>query len=664
MAAKISVGRIDEDLLTCSVCLERYKNPKILPCHHSFCEQCLVKLRPRDTIKCPNCRQRHYVSNIQQLPPSTIINSVIDIIEEQKRQGGDKTCHGCEENSSTNRCVDCAMDLCTTCTKVHSKMPVSRHHRIMTVKAFKEAIRTKSIVFPAVHCTSHKDKLIELYCEKCQITICHLCLRSNHKGHELIDLQAAADRFCKMASDHIKLLKTKQSEAKQSKIKAIKRNGELAKQHLQRKQQIKQHSQETIEKLTKIIKQEESSHLSKLKTDYDKMNEEINKERHQCETTEKLLKSTITFINNLLNYSSAAQLMKTSKETTNQLETMMSLDTTWIDKNKSLPKFYPGDITLQGMLGTFQSMEVDSVSHSHQQTQESSHVINAPMKLEAISWLAGSFPGLFVNPLGVCINKCGDIVVADNKNKRLQIIDIVEDNLFGISFKYVDQKSQLQFTGYSKPVRPIDVAVSVDNTYITNGYLKGNEANNQVIVCNQYGKVIKCFGGKELQDPCGIAINHNNGIVYVVDSDSNCIRLYEITGYKYIKSVGSKGQGSCQFEYPMFIAMNSKGCLIVSDAGNDRIQVLTSDGLFMFAFSGCPNDKFDWPCGIATDKNDNIYVCDSNNHRVQMFNSKGEFITNIASGRYVLNGPRGIAITNDGKVVVTDACSRVNIFSY
>ena len=655
MAAKIVLDKIDEDLLTCSICLERYKNPKILPCHHSYCEQCLVNLKgQRDGIKCPNCRQRHLVSNIQQLPPSMIINCVIDIVEEQERQQGDGTCHGCQENPSTNRCVDCAMDLCTTCTRVHRKMPVTRHHRIMTVKEFEKAkLRDKSIALPAVHCTSHKDKLTEIYCEKCQVPICHLCLGSNHKGHDVVDLQGAADKFCKMATNQIKLLKTKQSEAKQSKRSATKQSEELTKQHLQRQQQIKKHSQETIEKLTKLIKQQESSHLSKLKTDYDKMKEEINREMQQYATTVELLTSTITFINNLLQYSSAAQLMKTSKETTNQLTTMMSLDTTWNDKNNSLPQFYPGDITLQGILGTFQTIEIDSDLHSYQPTQELSHGINAPMKLEKTIGGKGKTPGMFDEPLGMCINTCGDIVVADHMNHRVQIIDI--DGR---------PKSQFQFTGYSKPVCPIDVAVSVDNTYfITDGDWALSKGNNQVIVCNQYGKVIKCFGGKQLQSPRGIAINHKNGIVYVVDAGAHCIRLYQISDFRYIKSLGSRGKGQCQFESPQFITINSMGCIIVSDWGNHRIQVLTSDGVFMFAFSGCPNDKFEWPLGVTTDKYDNIYVCDYDKDRVQMFNSQGEFITNIASGEDVVCYPRGIAITDDSKVVVTDSAHCVKIFS-
>ena len=32
------------DCLTCDVCLERYTNPKLLTCHHSFCTTCIERL--------------------------------------------------------------------------------------------------------------------------------------------------------------------------------------------------------------------------------------------------------------------------------------------------------------------------------------------------------------------------------------------------------------------------------------------------------------------------------------------------------------------------------------------------------------------------------------------------------------------------------------------
>lgn len=33
------VRQIDQQFLICSICLDRYCNPKVLPCLHTFCER-------------------------------------------------------------------------------------------------------------------------------------------------------------------------------------------------------------------------------------------------------------------------------------------------------------------------------------------------------------------------------------------------------------------------------------------------------------------------------------------------------------------------------------------------------------------------------------------------------------------------------------------------
>uniref|UniRef100_A0A1X7SSQ7 RING-type domain-containing protein n=1 Tax=Amphimedon queenslandica TaxID=400682 RepID=A0A1X7SSQ7_AMPQE len=50
-----------EEQLSCPVCLSHYTNPKILPCHHSFCQHCLEGLpldKKNETyyLSCPTCR--------------------------------------------------------------------------------------------------------------------------------------------------------------------------------------------------------------------------------------------------------------------------------------------------------------------------------------------------------------------------------------------------------------------------------------------------------------------------------------------------------------------------------------------------------------------------------------------------------------------------------
>ena len=52
--------------LTCPVCYELYKKPKYLPCYHSYCEECLVKLQKdsSDSNTCPECRKNYVTDNI------------------------------------------------------------------------------------------------------------------------------------------------------------------------------------------------------------------------------------------------------------------------------------------------------------------------------------------------------------------------------------------------------------------------------------------------------------------------------------------------------------------------------------------------------------------------------------------------------------------------
>ncbi|MCG8623704.1 MAG: hypothetical protein MJE68_17135, partial [Proteobacteria bacterium] len=60
---------VDKEL-TCSICLSRYNQPKILPCLHSYCKGCLEvmlkKSREEKKITCPQCKVVH------ELPPEGI----------------------------------------------------------------------------------------------------------------------------------------------------------------------------------------------------------------------------------------------------------------------------------------------------------------------------------------------------------------------------------------------------------------------------------------------------------------------------------------------------------------------------------------------------------------------------------------------------------------
>ena len=48
-------------LTDCAICQEEFTNPKQLPCTHTFCLKCLeelLRIRPRRSFTCPECRMR------------------------------------------------------------------------------------------------------------------------------------------------------------------------------------------------------------------------------------------------------------------------------------------------------------------------------------------------------------------------------------------------------------------------------------------------------------------------------------------------------------------------------------------------------------------------------------------------------------------------------
>ena len=52
--------------LNCAVCMNQFKEPKVLPCLHTYCKGCLENLvrikGPDYVITCPQCRQETKVS--------------------------------------------------------------------------------------------------------------------------------------------------------------------------------------------------------------------------------------------------------------------------------------------------------------------------------------------------------------------------------------------------------------------------------------------------------------------------------------------------------------------------------------------------------------------------------------------------------------------------
>ena len=71
--------------------------------------------------------------------------------------------------------------------------------------------------------------------------------------------------------------------------------------------------------------------------------------------------------------------------------------------------------------------------------------------------------------------------------------------------------------------------------------------------------------------PKGITTDAN-GLIYVVDNKASCIFIFQQNG-KILNKFGSRGNDEGQFAGPHFIAVNSKGHMIISDFHNHCVKV-------------------------------------------------------------------------------------------
>lgn len=125
---------LGSDENTCSICEEKYTQPKILNCLHVFCQSCLEKQveeieegAPK-VIECSKCKQETPVSEkgVQDLPTDHV---TVDLLEMSAVD--EIVCTSCKaKEKAVARCCDCASYLCENCVTAHQFMRCFDNHKV------------------------------------------------------------------------------------------------------------------------------------------------------------------------------------------------------------------------------------------------------------------------------------------------------------------------------------------------------------------------------------------------------------------------------------------------------------------------------------------------------------------------------------------------------
>ena len=140
--------------------------------------------------------------------------------------------------------------------------------------------------------------------------------------------------------------------------------------------------------------------------------------------------------------------------------------------------------------------------------------------------------------------------------------------------------------------------------------------------------------------------------------------------FRSVLSFGQKGKSVGMLNMPWGMAVNDQDEIAVTDCGNHRVSVFSSDGTHLRSFGkkGKSYGEFQYPTGIAFDSLGNIVVADNENHRVQIFDGNGNFLRAFGKPKsradYQLKCPEGLSINDNDDIIVADTGNQlIKIFS-
>ena len=254
----------------------------------------------------------------------------------------------------------------------------------------------------------------------------------------------------------------------------------------------------------------------------------------------------------------------------------------------------------------------------------------------------------------------GRVFVSDTVRRYVSVFDFPNQRFYRIG---EDGPGQL--------AKPLGLDVDrAGNLYVADATAKA------VVVFDKDGKFLRKVGGaKWFARLASVTVDPKGDRMYVVDvggvrSNDHRIRVFNPVDGAHLFDFGSRGAGPGEFNFPYDVAVGKEGRLYVVDSGNFRIQIFDRDGKYLDSFGnvGKQHGNFARPKEIAADAEGNLYVVDAAFGNFQIFDPDGELLMFIGQhdarggpARYML--PSGIFVDEDGRVYFVDQWLRkVDVF--
>ncbi len=613
VTTKEALKKLDAQL-ECSLCLDTFKQPKLLPCFHVFCKSpCLEKLVTKDgrSLTCPTCRHIVPLSErgVAGLQSDFHIDHLFEIQDafNKAEDDSDTNCGNCEDGKATGYCNDCGDFLCNECQTAHKKMKYLRSHKLISLDELRAQVTSLVPPKKAIpHCPKHSGNDLKIYCDTCSTLICMDCTIRLHKDH---NYDLVADVLTKHKEELVSSLKPIK-EKLDSVQRALKDFDTRAKAIHHQKAAIEANIHKEIDEQHRLLDQRRAELVGELDVLTQQKLKDLAAQRDQVEITQVKLASCLEYAKGGLKTGTDGEVLEMKSSVLKrikQLSTDFNPNTIQPETKADMELITKGKEPLQQAYRDF--LEID---HSGSFSLENSHTTGDGLKgattgeTKTVSFQAMTknnkklqdkldLQAELVHIESKEILKCEVIEQQHGQRKinycpmkrgkhELHII-VNGDAVQGSPFPIAVAPSPQCFVKPSQVVRGVNKPRGT--VFNSKGQLVVVEDNGATVcVLTPEGEKIRTFG--QLKNAYGVTVDKDDNI-YVADRDNHRVKKFSSDG-EFVAAVGSHGSGNLQFSSPYGICYNRRdNNLYVPDQSNHRIQVLSTELKFV-RFFGTPGN--------------------------------------------------------------------------
>ena len=673
------------DHLTCPVCYDLYRQPKYLPCYHSYCEECLVKLVVQSGITCPECRKTSDIPSggVKQLPNNFFINRLLDEVALRGKVEGEEEakCDQCTRNDRVKvLCLDCGEFLCNHCLEHHKYSKEYQNHSMVPLNELrykKEDITIKPKSKFAL-CKEHELEL-NFYCETCDQLVCHYCIvNDRHLKHVYDSVKKMAIKHRKELENIVEPVEKMIDELSiaHTKVSSIKdtmgaQADDIDKEIDRYYDELHQRLQQQRDELKKEL-HEASKHKRK----------EVMLELEQMQHIQAQLES-VKELNCSIKNGSDQEVLLMKKQVVDTVkrigDSYKILDTQPVKSmefipveryKKSMPQFghlyhgnaYPLNCEVNLPQYTFNGKKIEFKVITR---DERNYLC---CKRESEVFIQAQSDRGDVTLVDVYGNKDGSYSSSFVANQIGEVKFLVTVNGQQIKGSPFNVKVHRKYATIDKPGKVVSGRMGTPwgITFSRNGtWAVADVTNNCVWIFDSEDCLIGKFGSKgigngKFSSPYGLTF-HGNNQLYVTDHGNHRIQKFDISG-RYMFQFGSQGSSNGQLCCPLDVLL-CNGKLYVTEHTNSRISVFQLDGQFSHIIGkGCLHN----PYYLSINTNNQLLVADNGHHCISIFTLDGDYVGKYCtrgSGRGQLSSPIGITTDIHGFIFVTEqTTNRVSIF--